>query len=133
MAGLDGDPLSDPEHHPESDPVTTNPKLYRAVMENERVRVLEYRDHPGDRTKAHRHPDSVMITLSSFRRRLESGGDQREVEFGPGQVRWMAAQEHIGENIGQTDTHVMFVELKEPSDSPADPSGAAASLGPEVS
>ena len=115
-----------------SDPVATNPQLYRTVMENERVRVLEYRDRPGDRTKAHRHPDSVMVTLSSFQRRLESGGQQPEVEFGPGQVRWMAAQEHIGENIGHTETHVFFVELKEAAN-PAEAASGTPTLGPEIS
>lgn len=44
------------------DPVVANPKLYRVVFENERVRVLEYRDEPGDRTVPHSHPDSVMGT-----------------------------------------------------------------------
>jgi hypothetical protein len=43
-----------------ADPVTTNPALYRVVLENERVRVLEYLDQPGDCTLAHAHPDSVM-------------------------------------------------------------------------
>ena len=33
------------------DPLVTNPGLYRLVMENDRVRVLEYRDRPGDRTR----------------------------------------------------------------------------------
>jgi beta-alanine degradation protein BauB len=32
------------------DPVESNPDHYRVVMENERVRVLDYRDRPGDRT-----------------------------------------------------------------------------------
>lgn len=45
-----------------ADPIETNPALYRVVLENERVRVLEYRDVPGDRTMEHSHPDSVMIT-----------------------------------------------------------------------
>jgi hypothetical protein len=43
-----------------SDPVHTDPSLYRVVFENERVRVLEYRDVPGVRTHPHAHPDSVM-------------------------------------------------------------------------
>jgi hypothetical protein len=34
----------------DDDPVLTNPGLYSVVMENERVRVLEYRDRPGDAT-----------------------------------------------------------------------------------
>ncbi|MEP7083010.1 MAG: cytoplasmic protein [Chloroflexota bacterium] len=98
----------------EHDPVATNPGLYRVVMENDRVRVLEYRDTPGDRTTPHRHPDSVMVTLSSFRRRLIGEGGSAEVELAAGTTRWLAAQEHAGENIGDTDTHVVFVELKEP-------------------
>jgi quercetin dioxygenase-like cupin family protein len=94
------------------DPVESNPDHYKVVFENERVRVLEYTDNPGDRTTPHRHPDSVMYTLSSFRRRLVSGDAQREVEMEAGLTGWLPAQEHHGENIGDTPTHVLFVELK---------------------
>ena len=83
-------------------------------MENERVRILEYRDRPGDRTRPHRHPDSVMVTLSSFRRRLHGPEEAMDVELDAGTTRWLAAQEHAGENIGETDTVVLFIELKEP-------------------
>lgn len=97
------------------DPTATNPDLYRVIMENERVRVLEYRDRPGDRTTPHGHPDSVMVTLSAFKRRLIDGERSTDVELTEGLVRWLPAQEHAGENIGETETHVIFVELKEPS------------------
>lgn len=95
------------------DPVASNPRNYQVVFENERVRVLEYRDIPGARTTPHAHPDSVMYTLSSFRRRLVSGDEERDVELQIGTVAWLPAQEHHGENIGTTPTHVLFVELKE--------------------
>lgn len=97
-----------------ADPVVVSPDLYRVVFENERVRVLEYRDEPGDRTAPHRHPDSVMYPLCSFRRRITAGGQVVEVALEPGQVRWLDAQEHSGENIGSGPTHALFVELKEP-------------------
>lgn len=109
-----------------SDPVESNPGLYRVVIENDRVRVLEYRDRPGDRTTPHRHPDSVMITLSSFRRRLVSGDQEAHVEMPQGVARWLAAQEHLGENTGDSETHVIFVELKEPSSA----GGTSAESGP---
>ena len=96
----------------EHDPAATNPGLYTVVFENDEVRVLEYRDRPGDRTTPHAHPDSVMYTLSAFRRRLRSAGLQRDVELAAGQVSWLPAQVHSGENIGDTDTHALFVELK---------------------
>jgi beta-alanine degradation protein BauB len=105
------------------DPTSTDPSLYKVVFENDRVRVLEYRDHPGDRTHPHGHPDSVMVTLSSFRRRLHG-----DVDLPAGQVRWVGAQTHAGENIGASESHAIFVELKEPP-----PAGAPAGdppLGP---
>jgi beta-alanine degradation protein BauB len=75
------------------DPTSTDPSLYKVVFENDRVRVLEYRDRPGDRTHLHGHPDSVMVTLSSFGRRLY-GDDSRQadVDLPAGQVRWVGAQ-----------------------------------------
>lgn len=94
------------------DPTHTDPGLYSVLFENERVRVLEYRDVPGDRTHPHRHPDSVMITLSSFDRRLTRDGNSVEVSKPMHEAGWLPAQEHVGENIGSTDTHVVFVELK---------------------
>lgn len=96
------------------DPVDTNPRLYRVVFENERVRVLKYHDSPGERTTPHDHPDSVMVTLSTFRRRLVSGDRKAEVEIDAGSALWLAAQTHSGENIGETPTDVILVELKEP-------------------
>lgn len=109
------------------DPAVSNPDHYRVIFENERVRVLEYTDHPGDRTTPHQHPDSVMYTLSSFRRRLVSGQDQRDVALESGIVGWLPAQEHHGENIGDTPTHVIFVELKEPG-----LTDAAGTIGPQT-
>jgi beta-alanine degradation protein BauB len=108
------------------DPTVTDPDLYHLVFENDRVRVLEYRDHPGDRTHPHRHPDSVMVTLTSFQRRVSSNGRSVDVELAAGQARWVGAQEHVGENTGATVTHTLFIELKEPgprstSDAPLGP------------
>lgn len=109
------------------DPTVTDPGLYRVVFENDRVRVLEYRDQPGDETHPHRHPDSVMVTLSSFQRRVSAGDRSVDVDLTAGTVRWVGAQEHSGQNSGTTPTHAIFVELKEPAavtgDSPLGPQG----------
>ena len=110
-----------------ADPTETDPDKYKVVFENDRVRVLEYRDRPGDRTSPHRHPDSVMYTLSAFERRLIHDGEHRDVKLDSGRVSWLAAQEHSGENTGSTETHVLFVELKEPPPSGAD---GTTTLGP---
>jgi hypothetical protein len=98
-----------------SDPVETNSDLYSVIFENERVRVLEYQDVPGDRTSPHSHPDSVMVTLTAFQRRLIHGDQEIDVDLPAFAVRWLDAQEHSGQNIGTTETHTIFVELKEPN------------------
>jgi beta-alanine degradation protein BauB len=108
------------------DPTVTDPDKYAVVFENDRVRVLEYRDEPGERTSPHDHPDSVMVTLSGFDRRLTVRDRSREVRLEAGEVRWLDAQRHSGENTGSSPTHVLFVELKEA----AGAGGQSASLGP---
>jgi hypothetical protein len=96
------------------DPVVTDGDKYKVVLENERVRVLEYRDSSGQRTSPHYHPDYVLCALSSFRRRFTlSGGRSAVRDVRAGDVAWGQAQSHIGENIGDTDTHVLIVELKD--------------------
>lgn len=108
------------------DPTRTDPDKYKVIFENDRVRVLEYRDEPGQVTSPHSHPDSVMYTLSAFDRKLVAeNGEGRDVSLEAGQVRWLDAQVHSGENVGSTPTHVLFVELKEAGDTSGD-----ATLGP---
>jgi hypothetical protein len=93
------------------DPAKTDPDKYKVVLENDRVRVLRYHDKPGDKTTAHHHPDSVLYALSTFRRRLTfPDGKTKELSLTAGDVMWLPAQGHIGENIGTTDTEVLLVE-----------------------
>lgn len=69
-----------------------------------------------------------MYTLTSFKRKIATQGQQVEVELRNGQVRWVGAQEHYGENIGDTESHAIFVELKESRASSPPP--AEHTLGP---
>ncbi len=110
------------------DPVKTNPNNYSVILENDRVRVLKYHDSPGTLTLAHDHPDSVMITFSAFQRELIHGDSKVKVSLPAGQALWLSAQSHAGHNIGETDTDVYFVELKEPPDKASDSRRTA--LGP---
>lgn len=97
------------------DPSVTDSDKYKVVFENESVRVLDYTDKPGDKTNIHHHPNSVMYFLSSFRRQIAANGKTIIVEGKAGTVAWLKEQDHVGENIGDTDTHVLLVELKEPN------------------
>jgi hypothetical protein len=70
----------------------TNHEHSKVFCENERARVLEYKDQPGDITAPHEQRDIVMYTLSPFCRRQVSGQVQREVELEAGTVSWLSAR-----------------------------------------
>jgi quercetin dioxygenase-like cupin family protein len=98
------------------DAVQTDGDKYKVILENECVRVLDYRDAPGEKTHQHKHPAFVLYALSPFKRTLAlPDGKVLTREFKAGDVMWSEEQTHIGENIGQTPTHVVIVELKKPS------------------
>lgn len=95
------------------DAAVTDPDLYKVIFENDRVRVLEYRDEPGAKTQMHEHPAFVVYALSAFDRRLTlPDGKVLNRSFQPGQVLFSEAQAHAGENVGTTPTHIVMVELK---------------------
>ncbi|SEB47020.1 hypothetical protein SAMN04489807_0902 [Microbacterium hydrocarbonoxydans] len=110
------------------DPTLTNPDHYRTLWENDFVRVLEYTDEPGDQTTPHDHPNSVMVTLSDFSRRLSAGDRVFDTALTSGQAVWLPAQRHSGQNTGTTPTHSILIELKGDAAGEQD----SAVLGPSV-
>ena len=95
------------------DPASSDGDKYKVKFENERVRVLEYRDLPGEKTHEHRHPNFVLYAVSPFKRRIAlPDGKSMIREFKGGEIMWSNEQTHIGENVGDTPTHVIMIELK---------------------
>ncbi len=95
------------------DPAHTDGDKYKVVFENDKVRVLEYRDRPGEKTHQHRHPDFVLYAVSAFKRKITlPDGKEMIREFKGGEIMWSNGQIHIGENVGTTPTHVIMVEMK---------------------
>ena len=96
-----------------ADPLHTDGDKYKVRFENDRVRVLEYSDKPGDRTHQHRHPPFVLYAVVPFKRKLVlPGGKELLREFKAGDVMWSDAQAHIGMNVGETPTQVIMIEMK---------------------
>lgn len=96
-----------------ADPTTTDGDKYKVKFENDRVRVLEYTDKPGEKTQQHDHPAFVLYVVSPFKRTLTlPDGKVLTREFKAGDVMWSDAQTHIGENVGTSPTHVIMIEMK---------------------
>lgn len=54
-----------------------------------------------------------VYALAPFRRQLAfPDGSKRIREFKAGDVAWMPAQSHVGENVGSTSTDALLVEVK---------------------
>ncbi|MCL4746192.1 MAG: hypothetical protein KJZ83_12365 [Burkholderiaceae bacterium] len=96
-------------------PVETDGDKYKVILENAQVRVLEYKDMPNVKTHQHSHPAFVLYALTPFKRKIHlPDGKVLMREFKAGDVMYSPAQTHIGENVGNTPTHVIMVELKTP-------------------
>ncbi len=98
---------------PERDPVKLSPQLYSVRFENDRVRVLEYRAKPGDKEPMHSHPPGVVYVLSdSTMRTTLPNGETSEAPRKAGELFWRDSTTHAAENIGDTESHALAVELK---------------------
>jgi len=95
------------------DPIKVAPHAYKVLLENERVRVLEYRGQPGTKAGMHGHPDLVAVAIRGGKVRFASpDGQSAEAELEDGQAMIFAATVHATENVGTTEIHIVLVELK---------------------
>jgi quercetin dioxygenase-like cupin family protein len=97
------------------DPTRNAPQHYRTRMENERVRVLEYHSKPGDKSALHSHPESVVYSLSQAQMRITApDGTHKDITLEPGEVILQPETVHALQNVGETEAHLLVVELKAP-------------------
>jgi len=100
---------------PPRDALLVAPNVYKVVFENERVRVLGFVTEPGQKWPLHAHPDSVAVSLSEYDvRNVIPGNAPTERHSKLGDVRWIPATSHIGENSGSTQMRGLIIELKQP-------------------
>lgn len=98
------------------DPVPLYPGNYQVMVENDRVRVMDFRLAKGAREAMHMHPAHVLYVLTGFKIRFTfPDGTTRIRETKAGEVLFSEAVMHSPENIGETDAHGILVELREPA------------------
>jgi quercetin dioxygenase-like cupin family protein len=98
------------------DPVKVAPTVYKPILDNERVRVLDVTVKPGETIPFHAHPDySVYIVAGGMARFFSSAADTGvAVEMKSGVATWHDAEVHSAKNVGTTTIRVVVTELKEP-------------------
>jgi quercetin dioxygenase-like cupin family protein len=98
---------------PETDPVKISPQYYTVRIDNDRVRVLEYRLKPGQKEPMHSHPPGFVYRLADARARVSlPDGSASVIEDHAGDLTWRGPTTHAYENVGNTDVHAIGVELK---------------------
>lgn len=98
------------------DAVTSEPRSFRVILENDTVRVLEYRSGPGLGVCGqgmHYHPERVTVSLTGAKAKI-TGADGKAVvrDIPVGHVFFSPAETHTTENIGGSGTRTYIIELK---------------------
>jgi hypothetical protein len=97
------------------DPLKLSPQYYTLKLENDRVRVLEYRLKPGEKEVMHSHPPGgfVYSMADAKTRTTLPDGKVSEGSSTAGRVTWReSTTTHALENIGTTDMHNLAVDVK---------------------
>ena len=98
------------------DPVPIYPDNYKVLLENDRVRVLDFQLKKGAKENFHSHPAAVTYVLAPFKIRFSFPDGTTSIrEAKAGDVFFGEAVIHSPENIGDTDAHGLLVEMKSPS------------------
>jgi quercetin dioxygenase-like cupin family protein len=95
------------------DPAKVASHVYKKIMENQFVRVLDVRFKPGDRTETHWHPNHVAYVLEGGSVEITPhNGKTQKVPMKTGEVVWMDSDHHHASNEGKSDIHALIIELK---------------------
>jgi quercetin dioxygenase-like cupin family protein len=98
------------------DPVKQSPQYYKVLLENDQVRVLEYRLKPGEKEPMHTHTSGVLYIFGDAKMRTTyPDGRTEENAGGAGEAHWRSPVTHALENIGTTEAHALAIDLKKPS------------------
>ena len=98
---------------PAQDPVKTSPQYYKVLLENDQVRVLEYRLKAGEKEPMHSHPGGVVYVLSGATLKFSyPDGRTEEKAAATGETIWRDPVTHAVENTGKTEAHAIAIDLK---------------------
>ncbi len=102
------------------DPAKVDPKHCKVEFENAQVRVLRWHIGPHEKVPMHGHPAYVDISLTGghFRYTLPDG-TTKEVKTKAGETSWNEPQKHSAENLTDSVSEGIQVELKSKARAPA--------------
>ena len=96
------------------DPVKVAPNNFTVLLENERVRVLDFHTKTGVKIPLHSHPAYISYSISGAGKTKFTSADGKVTEppAKTGQATWHETETHASEYEGTGTAHVLLVELK---------------------
>ena len=98
------------------DAAMASPRSHHVVLENDRVRVLEFKSRPGFGVCGegmHSHPDHVTVSLTGAKLKVTTpDGKAAFKDIPAGTVFFAPAETHSAEIIGGLGTRSYIIELK---------------------
>jgi len=98
------------------DAAAMQPRAYKVVLENDKVRVLEFNSKPGMGmcgNGVHSHPAHLAVALTPAKVRVRlPDGTSIVAENKVGDVFWSEAETHETENISGRNVRALLIELK---------------------
>ena len=100
------------------DAAKVNPRSYRVLLENDKLRVLEYRSRPGFGVCGlgkHSHPAHLTVALTDGKVKVTTDDGQIiAADSKAGDVFWAPAETHTVENVYGRLMRAYMVEIKDP-------------------
>jgi quercetin dioxygenase-like cupin family protein len=99
----------------QQDAVKLSPQYYKVLLDNDQVRVIEYRLKPGEKEITHSHPAGVLYGFGDAKLKVTyPDGRTEEIAATGGEAHWRGPVTHALENTGNTEAHALVVEPKNP-------------------
>jgi quercetin dioxygenase-like cupin family protein len=95
------------------DPIKVAADTHKVAFENAFVRVLDVHLPPGRVEPRHRHPHGLSVYFTDWEAKVTVDGGSPELHpRKAGTVAWSEAVVHTVQNVGQTEGHIIRIELK---------------------
>jgi len=94
------------------DPTKVAPSNFKVLLENDRVRVLDFHGKAGEKVPMHSHPAYVSYLISGSGKTTFTSPDGKttEQEARAGKALWHEAETHSSEST--VAVHALLIELK---------------------
>ncbi len=95
------------------DPLRVAPDSHKLAFENAFVRVLDVHVPPGQTEPRHRHPHGMSVYFTDWDAKVTVDGGEPQVNHRKaGTFAWSDAVIHTVQNVGQSEGHILRIELK---------------------